>query len=89
MTAFCGPVGFIGIAVPHLGRAAMKTADHRVLLPATALLGAATALFADAVAQVPGHQAVLPLNAVTAIIGSPVIIWFILQRGKRVISQFE
>ncbi len=78
ITAFCGTVGFIGIAVPHLARAIIHTSDHRLLLPATALAGGITALITDTVAQLPGQQAVLPLNAVTAIIGAPVIIWFIL-----------
>jgi iron complex transport system permease protein len=79
-TAFCGPVAFIGVAVPHLARMAMDSSDHRVLLPATAVLGSITALAADLLAQLPGSQAVLPLNAVTALIGAPVIIGFILHR---------
>ena len=79
-TAFCGPVAFIGVAVPHLARMVMDSSDHRVLLPATALLGAMTALTADLLAQLPGSHAVLPLNAVTALIGSPVIIWLIFHR---------
>ncbi len=80
VTAFCGPVGFIGIAVPHLSRAALDSSDHRSVMPATVFAGAIVALLADLVAQLPGCQAVLPLNAVTALIGSPVIIWFILKR---------
>ncbi|NPA95371.1 MAG: iron ABC transporter permease [Thermodesulfobacteria bacterium] len=83
-TAFCGPVGFIGIAVPHLARAAIRTSDHRFLLPCTGLCGATVALVADLIAQLPGHTAVLPLNAVTALIGSPVIIWFILRKRNRI-----
>ena len=79
-TAFCGPVAFIGVAVPHLARMVMDNSDHRALLPATALLGAMTALAADLLAQLPGSHAVLPLNAVTALIGSPVIIWLIFHR---------
>lgn len=79
-TAFCGPVAFIGVLVPHLARMAMDSSEHRVLLPATALLGAMAALAAGVLAQLPGSQAVLPLNAVTALIGSPVIIGFILHR---------
>ncbi len=83
ITAFCGPVGFIGIAVPHLARAAIRTSDHGYLLPCTAFCGAIVALVADLFAQLPGHAAVLPLNAVTALIGSPVIIWFILRKKAR------
>ncbi|MFP4388246.1 MAG: iron chelate uptake ABC transporter family permease subunit [Desulfococcaceae bacterium] len=80
VTAFCGPVAFIGVAVPHLARAVMNSSDHRRLLPAVVLLGGMTALAADLVAQFPGSDAVLPLNAVTALIGAPVIVWFILRR---------
>ncbi len=80
VTAFCGPVAFIGVAVPHLGRVVVNSSDHRRLLPVTALMGALAALAADLLAQLPGTQAVLPLNAVTALIGSPVIVWLILRR---------
>ncbi|MBT8341375.1 MAG: iron ABC transporter permease [Desulfatitalea sp.] len=79
VTAFCGPVAFIGIAVPHLGRVLLGSADHRKLLPTTILLGGAIALAADLLAQLPGSQTVLPLNAVTALLGSPVIVWLILR----------
>lgn len=81
VTAFCGPVGFLGIAVPHLCRALLRSADHRVLVPACTLLGATCALLADLAAQAPGSDAVLPLNAVTALIGAPVVVWVILRRG--------
>lgn len=84
VTAYCGPIGFIGIAVPHLGRAVAGTSDHRHLLPVTTILGGLVALVADIVAQLPGHATILPLNAVTALIGSPVIIWFILKRQKKI-----
>lgn len=82
VTAYCGPIGFIGIAVPHLGRALAATSDHRILLPVTALAGSIVALCADIIAQLPGYSTILPLNAVTALIGSPVIIWFIIRRQK-------
>ena len=82
ITAFCGPVGFIGIAVPHLCRGLFYTSDHRILLPASALLGAILALGADIIAQMPGTQIVLPLNAVTALIGAPVVAWVILRGSK-------
>jgi iron complex transport system permease protein len=80
VTAFCGPVAFIGVAVPHLGRVVLGSSDHRRLLPTTALLGGIVALAADLLAQFPGSQTVLPLNAVTALLGSPVIVWLILRR---------
>ena len=80
VTAYCGPIGFLGIAVPHLSRLLMKTSDHRVLLPAVILVGAALALAADLISQVPGTKIVLPLNAVTALIGAPVVVAMILRR---------
>jgi iron complex transport system permease protein len=80
VTAFCGPVGFIGVAVPHLARGFFHAADHRALVPATALAGAVVALFSDLVAQLPGSASSLPLNAVTALLGAPVIIAVILRR---------
>lgn len=82
ITAFCGPVAFIGVAVPHLGRVVLASSDHRRMLPAVALMGAAVALSADILAQMPGRQSVLPLNAVTALLGSPVIVWLILCRNN-------
>ncbi|MCA9983353.1 MAG: iron ABC transporter permease [Anaerolineales bacterium] len=80
VTAFCGPIGFLGIAVPHLARSLFGTSDHRTLVPAVVLLGAITALLADIVAQLPGSQTILPLNAVTALLGAPVVGWMILRR---------
>lgn len=80
ITGFCGPIGFVGIAVPHLTRSLLGTADHRQLVPGTCLVGAVVMLFCDLVAQLPGYTTTLPINAVTALIGSPVVIWIILQR---------
>lgn len=80
VTAFCGPVAFLGVAVPHLCRGYLKLADHRYLLPGTALTGATLALCANLVAQLPGSQFSLPLNAVLALIGAPVVAWVVLQR---------
>ena len=88
ITGFCGPIAFIGIAVPHLCRALLNTADHRVLIPSCCLLGAAVMLLCDIVAQLPGHQGVLPVNAVTAMVGSPVVMWVILKR-KNIKSSFS
>ena len=81
VTAFCGPIAVLGIAVPHLARLVFRTADHRRLLPATALLGAAVALLADLLTQVPPGAEVLPLNALTSLLGAPLIA-FLLWRGK-------
>ncbi|GAB4273713.1 MAG: iron ABC transporter permease [Candidatus Promineifilaceae bacterium] len=80
VTAFCGPIAFIGVAVPHLCRSLFHTSDHRLLIPAVALMGGIVALFADLVAQLPGSNIVLPLNAVTSLIGTPVVAWVILRR---------
>ncbi|MFN8373704.1 MAG: iron ABC transporter permease [Anaerolineae bacterium] len=83
VTAFCGPIGFLGIAVPHVGRVLFRTSDHRVLIPACILIGALSALAADLAARTPGNDLVLPLNAVTALLGAPVVAWIILQRKSQ------
>jgi iron complex transport system permease protein len=80
VTAFCGPIGFVGIAVPHLTRSLFNTSDHRLLVPGTIFLGAIVALVAAILAEVPGSNLVLPLNAVTALIGAPVVIFVILRQ---------
>lgn len=77
ITAFCGPIGFIGIAVPHLARALFNTSNHRLLIPACCLIGTVLMLVCDIVAQLPGSQTVLPINVITALVGSPVVIWII------------
>lgn len=81
-TAFCGPIGFLGVAVPHLCRTLFNTADHRVLVPTSMLLGGTIALLADLLAQMPGSQAVLPVNVVTSLFGVPVIIWMLLRQQQ-------
>jgi iron complex transport system permease protein len=83
VTAFCGPIAFVGLAVPHLVRLLFKTSDHRLLLPAVALGGASLLLLCDCLAQVPGSAYVLPINAVTALIGAPLVIWIIV-KGKKI-----
>jgi iron complex transport system permease protein len=82
VTAFCGPIGFIGIAVPHMVRILFKTSDHKILVPGTILLGGAVMLISDIVSQLPGSESVLPVNAVTSLIGIPVVIWVILRNRK-------
>lgn len=82
VTAFCGPIAFLGIAVPHLCRGLLGTSNHRVLVPAVALLGGTVALAAQVVSLVPGNAGVLPLNAVTSILGAPVVV-IILLRSRR------
>ncbi|HRE46296.1 MAG TPA: iron ABC transporter permease [Aggregatilineales bacterium] len=83
VTAFCGPIGFLGIAVPHLCRMLFRTSDHRHLLPTCALIGAMVAILADLIAQMPGGEVVLPLNAVTAVIGAPIVIAIIWRGWER------
>jgi iron complex transport system permease protein len=80
VTAYCGPVGFLGIAVPHLGRILLRTSDHRRLVPAVMILGAVVALLADLISQMPGTRMAMPLNAVTALIGAPVVVGVIIRR---------
>lgn len=79
VTAFCGPIAFIGIAVPHVARMLFRNADHRVLLPATMLLGAVLMLLCDIIAGLPGYDMVLPINTVTALLGIPVVIMVIFR----------
>jgi iron complex transport system permease protein len=79
-TAFCGPVAFIGLAVPHIARLLLSTDNHRVLLPATILCGAVVALVCNLLCFLPGETGVIPLNAVTPLIGAPVIIYVIASR---------
>jgi iron complex transport system permease protein len=82
VTAFCGPIGFIGIAVPHIVRILFRTADHKVLIPGTIVAGGAIMLLSDIISQLPGSESVLPVNAVTSLIGIPVVIWVILRSKK-------
>jgi iron complex transport system permease protein len=80
VTAFCGPVAFIGLAVPHIARLFFKTENHRVLLPGTMLCGAVVALICNLCCYLPGDGGVIPLNAVTPIIGAPVVIYIIMKK---------
>ncbi len=79
VTAFCGPIAFIGVATPHIARAIFKTSDHRILVPAVILSGAIIAMVAELVAQLPGSNSVLPLNAVTSLLGAPVVVIVLLR----------
>lgn len=82
VTAFCGPIGFIGIAVPHIVRILFQTSDHKILIPGTIIMGGAVMLGSDMISQLPGSETVLPINAVTSLIGIPVVIWVILRNRK-------
>jgi iron complex transport system permease protein len=82
VTAFCGPVSFLGIAIPHLSRGLLGTSDHRSLVPAVVLMGGVVALMAQIVALLPGSAGVLPLNAVTSLFGAPIVV-IVLLRSRR------
>jgi iron complex transport system permease protein len=82
-TAFCGIVAFLDVAVPQVARGVMQSAQHRILLPACVLIGAAVALFADLLAHLPAGNKVLHLNAITAMLGAPVVIWIVLRGTRR------
>nr|WP_311453672.1 iron ABC transporter permease [uncultured Prevotella sp.] len=79
-TAFCGPISFIGLAIPHISRLLFRTDNHQILLPGTVLTGAVIALFCNLVCYLPGELGIIPLNAVTPLIGAPVIIYVIIKR---------
>lgn len=79
VTAFCGPISFLGLAVPHIARMYLKTNNHKQLLPGTLLIGSLTALVCNVVCQLPGESGLLPLGAITPLIGAPVIIYVVLK----------
>ncbi|HEY5511652.1 MAG TPA: iron ABC transporter permease [Prolixibacteraceae bacterium] len=82
VTAFCGPIGFVGIIVPHLARKFFSTPLHGRLIPATMLLGAIVMLIGDLISQLPGYKATIPINSVTALLGIPIVIWIIFREKK-------
>lgn len=82
ITAFAGPIAFVGLAVPHLTRQLFRTTDHRILVPAVLLYGAILMLLCDTVAQLPGSASVLPINAITSILGAPVVIWLLIRKKQ-------
>jgi len=81
-TAFTGPIAFIGLAVPHIARTVFRTSNHRILIPAVVLIGAALTLGCNFISKLPGYDASLPINAVTSIVGAPIVIWVII-KGRR------
>lgn len=82
VTAFCGPIAFVGLAIPHLARMLFNTSNHLLLTPLVILLGAVAMLIFDIIAQLPGSDAVLPINAVTSLLGAPFVIWLVLRRNN-------
>ncbi|MCK0190128.1 iron ABC transporter permease [Arenibacter sp. F20364] len=84
VTALAGPIAFIGLGVPHLTRQIFNTTDHKILLPAVLIYGAILMLICDTIAQMPNSANVLPINAITSIIGAPVVIWLLLRKRKMI-----
>lgn len=82
VTAYCGPIVFLGLAVPHLCRGIFRTSNHATLLPASMLAGASLALLCSLVARMPGFEGALPVNSVTALIGAPVVMWVLFNKRK-------
>jgi iron complex transport system permease protein len=82
ITAFCGPIAFVGLAVPHLARLVMPTTNHKILLPAVLCGGAMLLLFCDMLSQLTGSAQAMPLNALTSLIGAPVVIWQVMRFKK-------
>lgn len=87
VTAYCGPVVFLGLAVPHLARAIFQTSDHRILMPASMVMGAALALVCNLIARMPGFEGALPVNSVTALIGAPVIASVLFRKRKNELNE--
>lgn len=82
VTAYCGPIAFLGLAVPHLCRGIFRTSDHRVLLPASLLTGSALALLCHLIARLPGFEGALPVNSVTALVGAPVVVSVLFKKRR-------
>jgi iron complex transport system permease protein len=82
ITAFAGPIAFVGLAVPHITKLVFKTSDHKTLLPAVAIIGAMTMLLSDTIAQLPNSEYTLPINAITSIFGAPIVIWLLVRKKK-------
>ncbi len=82
ITAFAGPIAFVGLAVPHLTRQIFDTMEHKILIPAVLLYGAILMLLCDTIAQLPNSASVLPINAITSLVGAPVVIWLLVRKRK-------
>ncbi|MDE6437841.1 MAG: iron ABC transporter permease, partial [Muribaculaceae bacterium] len=82
VTAYCGPIVFLGLAVPHLCRGIFRTSNHNTILPASLLAGASLALLCNLIARMPGFEGALPVNSVTALVGAPVVMWVLFNKRK-------
>ena len=87
VTAYCGPIMFLGLAVPHLARTVFRTSDHRILLPATMIIGSTLALACNVIARMPGFEGALPVNSVTALIGAPIVASVLFRKRKEEINE--
>lgn len=87
VTAYCGPITFLGLAVPHLCRGIFRTSDHRILMPASLFAGAALALLCNLIARMPGFEGALPVNSVTALVGAPVVVSVLFKKRRNDISE--
>ena len=85
ITAFSGPIAFIGLAAPHLTKLMLNNSDHRIVLPAAALFGALIMLISDTIAQLPGSEYTLPINAITTLFGAPIVIWLLVRKRRMVL----
>jgi iron complex transport system permease protein len=82
ITAFSGPIAFVGLAVPHIARMIFTTSNHKILIPSTAIIGAITLLICDSIAQLPTSEFTLPINAITSLFGAPIVIWLLIRKKK-------
>ena len=82
VTAFTGPIAFVGVVIPHYARAIFGTVNHKTILPATIIMGSTLMLICDILSQIPIRNRTLPINAVTALFGAPMIVWIVLKRKK-------
>lgn len=82
ITAFSGPIAFVGLAVPHITKIIFSSSNHKILLPATAIIGAIILLICDSIAQLPTSDFILPINAITSFFGAPVVIWLLVRKKK-------
>jgi iron complex transport system permease protein len=85
ITAFSGPIAFIGLAAPHVTKLILNTSDHRIVLPAAAVFGALIMLVSDTIAQLPGSEFTLPINAITTLFGAPIVIWLVVRKRRMVL----
>ena len=82
ITAFSGPIAFVGLAVPHIAKMLFTTSNHKILIPASAIIGGIVLLICDSIAQLPTSEFTLPINAITSLFGAPIVIWLLIRKKK-------